>query len=179
MPLTLASQSPRRADILMKLGVAFEVVKTNAPEVSIPHDPERTVVENATQKLRACGCVPALAADTIVWFNGKIYGKPADLAEAKVFLRELSSQTHSVFTGVAYADDSGVRSTCVRSDVTFRTLSDADIDEYISLVHPTDRAGAYDINEHGDLIVASYTGSYENVMGLPVDPLREWKIVRA
>ena len=179
MPLTLASQSPRRADILMKLGVAFEVVKTNAPEVSIPHDPERTVVENATQKLRACGCVPALAADTIVWFNGKIYGKPADLAEAKVFLRELSGPTHSVFTGVAYADDSCLRSTCVRSDVTFRTLSDADIDEYISLVHPTDRAGAYDINEHGDLIVASYTGSYENVMGLPVDPLREWKIVRA
>ena len=67
----------------------------------------------------------------------------------------------------------------MRSDVTFRTLSDADIDEYISLVHPTDRAGAYDINEHGDLIVASYTGSYENVMGLPVVPLREWKIVRA
>jgi len=179
MPLTLASQSPRRADILTKLGVAFEVVKTDAPEVSIPQEPERTVVENATLKLRACGRIPALAADTIVWFNGRIYGKPSDLAEAKVFLRELSGQTHSVFTGVAYADEAGIRSACVRSDVTFRDLSDADIDEYVSRVHPTDRAGAYDINECGDLIVASYTGSYENVMGLPVEPLREWKIVRA
>ena len=177
MPLTLASQSPRRADILMKLGVAFEVVKTNAPEVSIPHDPERTVVENATQKLRACGCVPALAADTIVWFNGKIYGKPADLAEAKVFLRELSGQTHSVFTGVAYADDSGVRSTCVRSDVTFRPLSEADIAAYVAAVHPTDRAGAYDIDDHGEMLVASYTGTYENIMGLPVEPLRAWGLV--
>ena len=92
MRLTLASQSPRRAKILADLGVAFDVVKTDAPEVSLPHDPEGTVLANARAKLLACGRAPALAADTIVWFAGKIYGKPRDLAEARAFLRELSGK---------------------------------------------------------------------------------------
>ncbi|MGN0846701.1 MAG: Maf family protein [Kiritimatiellia bacterium] len=179
MPLTLASQSPRRAKILADFGVDFVVLKTDALEVSIPAEPERTVVENAVRKLRACGCVPALAADTIVWLDGVIYGKPVDMDEARRFLRGFSGRTHSVFTGVAYADGSGVRTACCRSDVTFRELSDADIDRYVARVHPTDRAGAYDIDDCGEWLVASYMGSYENIMGLPVDPLREWSIVRA
>ncbi len=179
MPLTLASQSPRRAKILADHGVAFDVVKTDAPEISIPQEPERTVVENAVSKLKACGRIPALAADTIVWFDGRIYGKPADLAEAKVFLRELSGHTHTVFTGVAYRDETGVRTVCARSDVTFRDLSDAEIDVYIARVNPVDRAGAYDIDVSGDLLVAAYTGSYENIMGLPVEPLRTWGITRS
>lgn len=177
MPLTLASQSPRRARILSDLGVTFDVVKTDAPEVSIPHDPERTVLENARRKLAACGRVPALAADTIVWFNGRIYGKPADLEEAKAFLRELSGQTHVVFTGIAYDDGTGVRTACARSDVTFRVLDEAQIADYVARVHPTDRAGAYDIDESGDRIVASYTGEYENIMGLPVAPLRQFGLL--
>ena len=172
MPLTLASQSPRRARILEALGVPFEVLPTHAPEVSFPHDPERTVRENALGKLRACPRSPALAADTIVWLRGKIYGKPADLAEAKAFLRELSGQTHTVFTGVAYDGDVQV----VRSDVTFRALSEADIEDYVARVRPVDRAGAYDIDACGTLVVASYTGSYENIMGLPVEPLRMWRV---
>lgn len=177
MLLTLASQSPRRAKILESHGVAFEVVKTDAPEVSIPYDPQRTVVENAVHKLMVCDRIPALAADTIVWNEGKIYGKPADLEEAKAFLRELSGRTHTVFTGVAYGDDTGIRTACGRSDVTFRTLSETDIDEYVARVHPLDRAGAYDIDACGELVVASYTGSYENIMGLPLEPLREWGLV--
>lgn len=190
--LTLASQSPRRAKILADLGVAFDVVKTDAPEVSLPHDPEGTVVANARAKLLACGRAPALAADTIVWFAGKIYGKPRDLAEAKAFLRELSGQTHTVFTGVAYVGPADAPSrqastvltrqapiltACARSDVTFRALSEAAIDEYVARVRPLDRAGAYDIDENGDLIVASYTGEYENIMGLPVEPLRGFGII--
>ena len=183
--LTLASQSPRRAKILADLGVAFDVVKTDAPEVSFPHDPEGTVLANARAKLLACGRAPALAADTIVWFAGKIYGKPRDLAEAKAFLRELSGQTHVVFTGVAYRKElpsahkslAPVLTACARSDVTFRALSAAAIDEYVARVHPLDRAGAYDIDESGDLIVASYTGEYENIMGLPVEPLRRFGII--
>ena len=175
--LTLASQSPRRAKILAELGVAFDVVKTDAPEVSLPHDPEGTVVANARAKLLACGRAPALAADTIVWFAGKIYGKPRDLDEAKAFLRELSGQTHVVFTGVAYVGRNGVETTCARSDVTFRVLSESDIDAYVARVRPLDRAGAYDIDESGDLIVASYTGEYENIMGLPVEPLRKFGII--
>jgi len=111
-----------------------------------------------------------LSADTIVWFGGRIYGKPRDLEEAKVFLRELSGRTHAVFTGVAFNGEARV----VRSDVTFRVLSEGMIDEYVASVRPTDRAGAYDIDESGDRIVAGYSGSYENIMGLPVEPVREW-----
>ena len=203
-PLILASGSPRRAKILRDLGVEFEIVKTEAPEVSIHHDPVRTVTENALAQLNAAVAQERdppevegrtiLAADTIVWFNGKIYGKPRDLAEAKAFLRELSGQTHTVFTGVACvgsAIPANAQSTqaatilkslapttaCARSHVTFRQLSDAAIDEYVARVRPLDRAGAYDIDENGDLIVASYDGEYENIMGLPVEPLRRFGII--
>lgn len=179
--LILASGSPRRAKILRERGVEFTVVKSDAPEVSYPHDPERTVKENALAKGAAVGRArtPAapqgiLSADTIVWFDGKIYGKPRDLEEAKGYLRELSGNVHTVFTGVAYNGEVKV----ARSDVKFRKLSDAMIAEYVARVKPTDRAGAYDIDESGDLIVESYTGGYENIMGLPVEPLKEWNIVR-
>ncbi len=173
MKITLASGSPRRAKILEDLGVEFDVVKTDAPEASYPHDPERTVRENALAKgAAAAPRTRVLSADTIVWFGGRIYGKPRDLEEAKEFLRELSGKVHTVFTGVAFDGDVKV----ARSDVKFRRLSDADIEEYVARVRPTDRAGAYDIDESGDLIVESYTGSYENIMGLPTEPLREWGI---
>ena len=190
-PLILASGSPRRAKILRDLGVEFEIVKTEAPEVAIPHDPVRTVTENACAKLRAVAvatsCDPPevagraiLAADTIVWFDNRIYGKPRDLEEAKEFLRELSGQTHVVFTGVAFrAEDGTERTACVDSHVTFRALSEEMIDDYVARVHPTDRAGAYDIDESGDLVVASYEGSYENIMGLPVEPLRDFGVLAA
>ena len=172
--LILASGSPRRAKILKDLGVAFTVVKSDAPEVSYPHDPERTVRENALAKGAAVSGENILSADTIVWFNNRIYGKPRNLDEAKEYLHELSGNVHTVFTGVAYNGDVKV----VKSDVKFRKLTDEMIDEYVARVKPTDRAGAYDIDESGDLIVESYTGSYENIMGLPVEPLKEWKIVR-
>lgn len=177
--LILASGSPRRAKILRDLGVEFTVVKSDAPEVSYPHDPERTVKENALAKGKAVLSLPSatgsvLSADTIVWFSGRIYGKPKDLAEAREYLSELSGNVHTVFTGVAYDGEVKV----VKSDVKFRPLSEAMIDEYVARVRPTDRAGAYDIDESGDLIVESYTGSYENIMGLPVEPLRDWRIVK-
>ena len=113
-----------------------------------------------------------VSADTIVWFSDRIYGKPRDLEEAKEFLRELAGKVHTVFTGVAFDGEVKV----VRSDVKFRELSEATIEEYVARVRPTDRAGAYDIDESGDLIVESYSGSYENIMGLPVEPLKEWGI---
>ena len=199
MKIVLASGSPRRAKILKDLGVDFEVVKTDAPEVSYPADPERTVRENALAKgaaarpiphsafpvphshpssdrlrgsLRSGDTFPILSADTIVWFSDRIYGKPRDLEEAKEFLRELAGKVHTVFTGVAFDGEVKV----VRSDVKFRELSEATIEEYVARVRPTDRAGAYDIDESGDLIVESYSGSYENIMGLPVEPLKEWGI---
>ena len=172
MKLILASGSPRRAKILEDLGIDFEVVKTNAPEATYPDDPERTVRENALAKGAAAKGEHVLSADTIVWYAGRIYGKPRDLDEAKQFLRELSGKVHAVFTGVAFDGEAKV----ARSDVRFRELTDAVIDEYVAKVRPTDRAGAYDIDECGDMVVESYTGSYENIMGLPVEPLREWGI---
>ena len=188
MKIVLASGSPRRAKILEAAGVDFTVLKTDAPEVSIPHDPVRTVTENSLAKLKASQAElsrrPAanrkgvLAADTIVWFNGRIYGKPRDLEEAAVFLRELGGRTHIVFTGVAYAaPDGSVKTACTRSEVTFHPLDETKIAEYVNRVKPTDRAGAYDIDESGDLIVASYTGSYENIMGLPLEPLEDFGII--
>ena len=178
MGIVLASGSPRRAKILEALGVDFRVVKTDAPEVSFGDDPGRTVRENALAKgaaaVAAAGGDRILSADTIVWFGGRIYGKPADEAEAKEFLRELSGRVHAVFTGIAFDGDVRV----ARSDVKFRDLSDAAIDEYVARVHPLDRAGAYDIDESGSLIVESWSGSYENIMGLPVEPLLEWGIAR-
>lgn len=156
------------------LGIDFEVRKGDVPEVSYPEDPERTVRENALAKGRAVvrDGLPVLSADTIVWHNGRIYGKPQDVAEAKSFLRELSGNTHAVFTGVAFNGDARV----VRSDVTFRELSDETIDAYVAKVNPLDRAGAYDIDTFGEMLVAGYTGTYENIMGLPVGPLKEWGI---
>ena len=193
--LILASGSPRRAKILRKLGVQFRVVKTDAEEVAI--EPERTydaeetgsiVEQNACLKVwagfKAAGGSSGgiLAADTVVWFRNRILGKPKDLSEAAEYLRMMSDKVHSVFTGVAYlppdaTEDDEQRFAIVESKVKFRKLSDAMIDEYVARVKPTDRAGAYDIDESGDLIVESYTGSYENIMGLPVEPLREWKLV--
>ena len=185
MKILLASGSPRRAKILEAAGVAFVVRKTDAPEVSVPHDPEHTVVANATAKLKAAWAADmdadvagVLAADTIVWFKDRIYGKPRDLAEAAEFLRELGGQTHVVFTGVAFAGrDGAIRTACARSDVTFHPLDEAKIADYVARVKPVDRAGAYDIDESGDLIVASYTGSYENIMGLPLEPLAAFGIL--
>lgn len=173
MKIVLASASPRRAKILESLGVDFTVVKTDAPEVSYDADPRRTVSENALAKGAAAGYANVLSADTVVWYDNRIYGKPRSLDEAKEFLRTLSGKTHSVFTGVAFNGEVEV----VESKVNFRELTDADIDGYVERVKPTDRAGAYDIDESGELIIESYSGSYENIMGLPVEPLKEWGIV--
>jgi septum formation protein len=186
--LVLASASPRRAKILAAHAPAFEVVKTDAHEVVYADRPQDTVLENAAAKCAvACEAMRArgryrpdvLAADTIVWHEGRIFGKPRDADEAAAFLRTLSGRTHTVFTALAFASGAGdVRTQCVRSDVTLRTLSEETIAAYIARVNPLDRAGAYDIDACGDWIVSSYTGEYENIMGLPLAPLRAWGVVR-
>ena len=176
MTVILASKSPRRAKILADHGWNFAVEPTEADEVSIPRAPKRTVLVNAARKLKACRerhpDAFIVAADTIVRFKGRIYGKPRNLDEARTFLHELSGQTHSVFTGVAHCrPGERLQAEVVESRVTFRRLSDSLIERYVTTVKPTDRAGAYDIDESGDLIVESYAGSYENIMGLPMEPI--------
>lgn len=180
--LILASGSPRRSAILKKAGCIFTIVKTRAEEVSIPDDPVKTVTTNALAKLEACKKdhpdSSILAADTIVWFNGKIYGKPESEEEAVKFLEELSGNAHTVFTGAAFCRNDG-KPVCkvYSSKVVFKKLSHETIFEYVKKTKPLDRAGAYDIDENGEMLVESFSGSYENIMGLPLEPVFEW-IVR-
>ena len=177
--LILASKSPRRAKILADMGFVFEVRATEARGISVPRAPKRTVTANAALKLEAARALfpdaAILAADTIVWFAGRIYGKPRDAEEAKAYLRELSGNVHKVYTAVAFArPGEKMRTETVESAVKFRRLSDATINEYVERVRPLDRAGAYDIDESGDLIVESFDSGYENIMGLPVEPVKSW-----
>lgn len=175
--LLLASKSPRRAKILSDLGLAFDVAPTDADEICIHADPKRTVAVNALRKLEVCvksnPAAAVIAADTVVWYAGRIYGKPADIDEARRFLREFSGHEHSVFTGVAYyVPGHEPQTEVVESRVAFKDLSADDIARYVKAVNPVDRAGAYDIDEHGEMIIKGYTGSYENIMGLPVESVK-------
>ncbi len=183
--LILASASPRRQELLRQCGVAFEVVPAAVPEL---HDESLTARElsqlNAHRKARAVARrYPdrlVLGADTLVARGARLYGKPADLEDAARMLAELQGHTHEVVTGVcllhlrAHREQLFAESTAV----TFRSLSEAQIREYLARVNPLDKAGAYAVQEHGDLLVAEILGSYSNVVGLPVERvlavLRRW-----
>lgn len=179
VPLVLGSASPRRSKILQTLGCAFEVCAVDADEIHDSADPVHTVVTNAAEKYRACRarCPAAaiIAADTLVWFGGRLIGKPADLEEAAAFLRAFSGRSQIVYTGVALglpgqAPDLRVEASSVR----FKPLTEAVIQAYLERTRPLDRAGAYDIDENGELLIAGTSGSYTNVMGLPAAPVRDW-----
>ena len=118
-----------------------------------------------------------ITADTIVWLDGKVLGKPQDEDEAREMLRSLSGKTHQVYTGVCLTTKTFQRSFSSVSDVTFATLTDEEIDYYVDLYLPMDKAGAYGVQEWiGYIGVENITGSYFNVMGLPIQRLyRELK----
>lgn len=179
MKLILASASPRRKAILESLQIPFEVAPTSAEEILDPKDPVRSVFENAKAKAFACRSRfpddPILAADTLVWFDGHVLGKPRDMQEAASFLRSYSGKTQFVYTGIAFllpGKDVDVR--VEASSVLFKNLSEEQIQHYLQETRPLDRAGAYDINTNGDEIIASYQGSYTNIMGLPSRQVRDW-----
>lgn len=173
--LILASASPRRRELLSRLGYPFTVVEARVVEDEDPHlDPRLMVSRNAARKADWVAArnpdAWVLGADTTVFIDGRALNKPVDLADARNMLRRLSGRTHSVFTGLALRradrglawDDS---ETC---DVTFRELDDAQIERYLSLVQVLDKAGAYGIQDHGELIVARHTGELATIMGLPL-----------
>jgi septum formation protein len=116
-----------------------------------------------------------IGADTVVSLNGRTFGKPANLREARSMLRALSGKTHTVITGICLIRedrcDWSVR--CDETKVTFRRLSEARISNYLRRVHVLDKAGAYGIQEHGDELVKSIRGSYSNVVGLPLESLQK------
>jgi septum formation protein len=174
MPVILASTSPRRRELLTRAGLEFTVIPSPAEEIHDSLlDPPHLCEENARLKAAAvAACHPdatVIGADTLVFIDGLPLGKPSDLTEARAMLRRLSGRIHEVCTGICVIHPGGLTEVSHElTHVRFRPLDDAAIDAYFNLVNPLDKAGAYGIQEHGDLIIESIDGSFDNVMGLPV-----------
>lgn len=168
--LILASSSPRRRAILTQLGVEFRV---EAPEVEelADGDPRELVVQNALLKLRAVPGDRVLAADSMVVWDGRAHGKPADAAEAERWLRELSGRWHEVMGGIAIREHGEERTDVAVTRVRFRDLREGDIERYLASGEWRDRAGGYAIQELGAMLVEEIEGDYFNVVGLPVPAL--------
>ncbi len=174
--LLLASASPRRRELLAKLGLPFEVVVAPVVEhEEATAEPRALVLHNAALKAAwVCERHPGalvLAADTTVALDDEVLNKPRDLAEARAMLKKLSGRTHTVYTGVCLWRKPGGPeiSHCETSRVTFRPLEDAAIARYFEIVNPLDKAGAYGIQEGRELILQKYSGSLSNIMGLPLE----------
>ncbi len=178
-PLILASASPRRADLLGQLKLEFEIVPSDAPEVLDEFlSPLELCQLNAHRKARGVAKKApdalVLGADTLVFLDRNIFGKPANLDEAKKMLGQLQGRTHQVVTGVSliHLRPHHERIFAVKTDVMFRPLGPEQIEEYLAKVNPLDKAGGYAIQEHGEFIVSEISGSFSNVIGLPMEQLQ-------
>lgn len=180
--LILASNSPRRKELLAGLGLEFEVRVMKGIDESYPDDLIGEDIPKYISMQKAKAYIPTLApdevlitSDTIVYIDGKVLGKPRDAADAHDMLRLLSGRTHEVITGVTIVE-SGREPRCFATTtlVTFKQLTDDEINYYITNYRPFDKAGAYGIQEWiGYIGVTSIEGSYFNVMGLPVQRVYE------
>lgn len=172
----LASKSPRRKELLQKIGIKAEIVPANVDESAFSKLPAEKMVTQlamlkATDVARSFkGDTYVIGADTCVCLDGEIFGKPKNIDEAYEMLKKLSGKTHSVYTGYCVVDcKSGISvSKCEKTDVTFRSISDAQIKAYIKTREPMDKAGAYGIQERGAVFVEKINGDYFNVVGLPL-----------
>lgn len=179
-PLILASASPRRVELLVQIVAVFDVVPSDATELADTHlSPYELCQLNAHRKARAIAKkfpdALVLGADTLVFIEREILGKPATLAEAQQMIARLQGRTHQVITGVSLIHLRAHRERifAVSTDVRFRPLTAAQMRNYLSRMNPLDKAGAYAIQEHGELIIEEISGSYSNVVGLPVERLKE------
>ena len=188
MHIILASNSPRRKELLAGLGIPYDVFVLQGIDESYPDTlPANEVAEyiarkkakayrNENAKLSIINCQLSiiLTADTIVVCDGEILGKPHDAADACAMLRKLSGKTHQVYTGYCLQTADKTVSGTVCSDVTFKELSDEEITYYVEKYKPLDKAGAYGIQEWiGYIGITGIRGSYYNVMGLPVQRIYE------
>lgn len=179
--IILASNSPRRKELLGGLDIPFKVRVLEGIDESYPQDlPTKDIAGYISQKKAAAyrQSIAAdeliITADTIVILGEKVMGKPKDAGEAVEMLHELSGKTHQVITGVCLTTREKQVCFSVETDVTFKTLSDSEITYYIDHYHPFDKAGAYGIQEWiGHVGVTGMNGSYFNVMGLPVQRIYE------
>jgi septum formation protein len=172
-PLILASQSPRRAELLGRLGLSFEIVPADIDESYHAHETpdghaERLAREKALEIARRRPEALVVGSDTIVVVDGDVLGKPRDAAHAVEMLSRLSGREHEVFTGVAVAAGGRVESALERVRVRFRALDREECLGYVATGEPMDKAGAYGIQGYGSSIVESIDGDYFSVMGLPV-----------
>jgi len=180
----LASRSPRRKELLQRIGIRFHDLLESADGAiqvdetpATSEDPAEYVMRLARAKAgaamhflqtRSLPVCPVLAADTTVALGGHIFGKPDTARHAAAFLAELSGRTHSVFTAVAVASESRIETELSASAVEFRQLSDMDIQRYVATGEPLDKAGAYAIQGEAAAFVRALNGSYSGIMGLPV-----------
>ena len=188
MKIILASNSPRRRELLSGLGLDYEVRTMPGLDESYPEGLAMEEIPQYISRKKAAAYILGndellITADTIVWLDGEVLGKPADEAEARQMLHKLSGRTHQVVTGVTLTyrneelrmkseESLSYHSFASVSQVTFAELSDDEIDYYVSHYRPLDKAGAYGIQEWiGYIGVTSIQGSYFNVMGLPVQCL--------
>ena len=182
--IILASNSPRRRELLKGLGVNFRAISLPDIDESYPEDLKGGDIPAYISEQKSnfykeflVDNTLLITADTIVWLGNKQYGKPLDSEDAKCMLKELSGNTHTVYTGVTLSTKDKVKTFIAASDVKFAILTDEEIDYYINTFSPMDKAGAYGIQEWiGYIGVESINGSYFNVMGLPIQRLyRELK----
>lgn len=172
--LYLASASPRRRELLSQLEVPFELV---LPQVEEQRQPSETAVDYVQRLARdkatagaamAAESLPVLAGDTIVVLDGDVLEKPIDKADGLAMLRRLSGRSHQVMTAMALAWQDNLEVVLVTTEVSFRPLSDTDIERYWASGEPTDKAGGYGIQGLGGRFVSRINGSYSAVVGLPL-----------
>lgn len=176
MRVILGSQSPRRRELMRGLDYPFECITINADE-TYPHSLRGGDIPIYISRAKARAYASLLdsediliTADTIVWLDNQMLGKPHSEDEAVRMLHLLSGKTHSVFTGVTFLKNNQYTSFVDETKVTFRTLTDDEIRYYVSQYHPLDKAGAYGVQEFiGYIGVERLEGSYFNVMGFPID----------
>ena len=175
----LASNSPRRKELLAGLGVDYEVRTLPDVDESYPETLQGADIPLYIAKEKADAYVAMMqpgelmiTADTIVWLDGKVLGKPRDREDALQMLRTMSGRTHEVFTGVCITTTDWQRSFTAQTEVRFATLSEEEIAYYVDNFQPMDKAGAYGEQEwNGFIGVENISGSYYNIMGLPVQKL--------
>lgn len=179
--IILASNSPRRKELLAGLDLDFEVRIIKDIDESYPHDlPTKQIAEYISKKKAAAYLATmaedelVITADTIVVLGREVLGKPKNEADACRMLHELSGKTHQVITGVTLTTRDKQVSFSVETDVTFKVFTEEEIDYYVKRYQPMDKAGAYGIQEWiGYIGVTALNGSYFNVMGLPVQRIYE------
>lgn len=172
--IILASKSPRRRELLEKLGLQFTVMTEDVDETMDPGIPlETEITRVSVRKARAVAPLAGpedliISADTVVCVDGRRLGKPADEDEARAMLRALSGREHTVVSGVCLLCADRCETASVTTTLRFRPLSDREIDAYIATGEPMDKAGAYGIQGLAAVFVDRLDGDYYNVMGLPL-----------